>query len=78
MGTAMAEQKKLITVEEAAKKYNVPVTRVRQWIRTKKISRYKRPIDGAVFVNPAEIDEAMTIIPVDGDEDGDEGDAQPD
>lgn len=74
MGVVMTGKEELITVEEAAQRFGVPEHRVRQWMRTKKIRRFRRPIDGAVFVNAAEIDEAMKIVPDGDDEEVEAGD----
>lgn len=72
MGTVMEQDTDLLTVEEAAQRYNVSVTAVRQWYRRGTITKYQRKLDKAVFVSASEIERARQILPVEEEAEGEE------
>ena len=65
MAVTMEQDTDLITVEDAAKQFAVPVTTVRSWYKTKKIRKYQRTVDKLVFVRASDIRAVLQILPVD-------------
>ena len=62
----MTEQgQKLITLEEASKRFNKSQQTIRYWIRTKKIKGYTDDLSGRVYVDAQEIEEKSRLRPID-------------
>ena len=72
MGAIMTQDTDLLTVEEAAQRFHVSISAVRQWYRRGTITKYQRKIDKAVFVRASEIERAMQILPLEEEAEGDE------
>ena len=50
----VAEGRELLTLQEASERFNLPMTKLRYWLTTKDISRFKRG-DGRVLVDPEDV-----------------------
>ncbi len=73
MAVNMERDTDLITVEEAAQRFGVPVTTVRSWYKTGKIRKYQRQIDKLVFVRASDIEAGLSVLPAEEETSG-EGD----
>lgn len=60
---AMAETPDKLTVQEAAQRFGVSPSTIRNWVARGIIRRYRKPVDARIYVSSGEIEAIRNAAP---------------